>query len=113
MKYNHHPSLSSGELHGKCKPEYGWEVRSRNCLINSLSVRECPRYAFLVMRISMIQTRIRQFEATDLSSEIYCIDADGPQEPAWMSVTDGCARNNIERFEETVRNRHLYNKFVL
>ena len=34
------------------------------------------RYAFLVMRISMIQTRIRQFEATDLSSEIYCIDAD-------------------------------------
>jgi len=27
---------------------------------------------------------------------------DGPQEPAWMSVTDGCARNNIERFEETV-----------
>ena len=34
------------------------------------------RYAFLVMRISMIQTRIRQFEATDLSPEIYCTDAD-------------------------------------
>lgn len=34
------------------------------------------RYAFLVMRISMIQTRIRQFEANDLSPEIYCIDAD-------------------------------------
>lgn len=34
------------------------------------------RYAFLVMRISMIQTRIRQFEASDLSSEIYCTDAD-------------------------------------
>ncbi|MEY8687675.1 DUF3987 domain-containing protein [Bacteroides sp. AN502(2024)] len=34
------------------------------------------RYAFLVMRISMIQTRIRQFEANDLSPEIYCTDAD-------------------------------------
>ena len=34
------------------------------------------RYAFLVMRISMIQTRIRQFETTDLSPEIYCTDAD-------------------------------------
>ena len=34
------------------------------------------RYAVLVMRISMIQTRIRQFEANDLSPEIYCIDAD-------------------------------------
>ncbi|HJA54760.1 MAG TPA: DUF3987 domain-containing protein [Candidatus Bacteroides intestinigallinarum] len=34
------------------------------------------RYAFLVMRISMIQTRIRQFEATDLSPEIYCTDTD-------------------------------------
>mgnify|MGYP000564035732 FL=1 len=34
------------------------------------------RYAFLVMRISMIQTRIRQFEVTDLSPEIYCTDAD-------------------------------------
>ena len=34
------------------------------------------RYACLVMRISMIQTRIRQFEANDLSPEIYCIDAD-------------------------------------
>ena len=34
------------------------------------------RYAFLMMRISMIQTRIRQFEANDLSPEIYCIDAD-------------------------------------
>ncbi len=33
------------------------------------------RYAFLVMRISMIQTRIRQFEANDLSPEIYCIGA--------------------------------------
>lgn len=34
------------------------------------------RYAFLVMRISMIQTRIRQFEANDLSPEIYCNDID-------------------------------------
>ncbi len=34
------------------------------------------RYAFLVMRISMIQTRIRQFEANDLSPEIYCTDTD-------------------------------------
>ena len=47
-RYNHHPSLSSGELHGKCKPEYGWEVRSRNCLTNSLSVRECPLEAKLI-----------------------------------------------------------------
>lgn len=34
------------------------------------------RYAFLVMRISMIQTRIRQFEAGNLSPEIYCTDVD-------------------------------------
>lgn len=34
------------------------------------------RYAVLVMRISMIQTRIRQFEANDLSPEIYCNDTD-------------------------------------
>lgn len=34
------------------------------------------RYAFLVMRISMIQTRIRQFEANDVSTDIYCTDAD-------------------------------------
>lgn len=34
------------------------------------------RYACIVMRISMIQTRIRQFEATDLSPEIYCTDVD-------------------------------------
>ena len=34
------------------------------------------RHAFMVMRISMIQTRIRQFEAADLSPEIYCTDAD-------------------------------------
>lgn len=34
------------------------------------------RYAFLVMRISMIQTRIRQFEAYDQSPEIYCTDDD-------------------------------------
>ena len=34
------------------------------------------RYAFLVMRISMIQTRIRQFDTNDLSPEIYCNDTD-------------------------------------
>lgn len=34
------------------------------------------RYAFLVMRISMIQTRIRQFETNDTSSDSYCTDAD-------------------------------------
>lgn len=34
------------------------------------------RYACLVMRISMIQTRIRQFEENDLSCEIYCKDVD-------------------------------------
>lgn len=34
------------------------------------------RYAFLVMRVSMIQTRIRQFEAHDMSPEIYCTDTD-------------------------------------
>ena len=34
------------------------------------------RYAVLVMRISMVQTRIRQFETNDLSSEIYCNDID-------------------------------------
>lgn len=34
------------------------------------------RYAFLVMRISMIQARIRQFEANDCSPEIYCSDVD-------------------------------------
>lgn len=34
------------------------------------------RYAFMVMRISMIQTRIRQFETQDVSSEIYCSDED-------------------------------------
>lgn len=34
------------------------------------------RYAFLVMRISMIQTRIRQFESYDPSLDIYCTDED-------------------------------------
>ncbi|MDD3040110.1 DUF3987 domain-containing protein [Bacteroides sp.] len=34
------------------------------------------RYASLVMRISMIQTRIRQFEENNLSHEIYCRDED-------------------------------------
>ncbi|MFV0589411.1 DUF3987 domain-containing protein, partial [Bacteroides reticulotermitis] len=34
------------------------------------------RYAFLVMRISMIQTRIRQFENNDISPDIYCSDVD-------------------------------------
>lgn len=34
------------------------------------------RYAFLVMRISMIQTRIRQFENNDISPDIYCTDID-------------------------------------
>lgn len=34
------------------------------------------RYASVVMRISMIQTRIRQFEARDTSPELYCLDAD-------------------------------------
>ena len=34
------------------------------------------RYAVLVMRISMVQTRIRQFENNDLSPEIYCTDID-------------------------------------
>ena len=34
------------------------------------------RYAVLVMRISMIQTRIRQFETNDLSPDIYCNDID-------------------------------------
>ncbi|WP_294553660.1 DUF3987 domain-containing protein [uncultured Bacteroides sp.] len=34
------------------------------------------RYAFLVMRISMIQTRIRQFESCDPSLDIYCTDED-------------------------------------
>lgn len=34
------------------------------------------RYAFLVMRISMIQTRVRQFEARNYSPEIYCNDVD-------------------------------------
>ena len=34
------------------------------------------RYAFLVMRISMIQARIRQFEANDGAPDIYCEDVD-------------------------------------
>ena len=34
------------------------------------------RYASLVMRISMIQTRIRQFEENNLSQDIYCKDED-------------------------------------
>ncbi len=34
------------------------------------------RYAFMVMRMSMIQTRIRQFEANDLSAHIFCTDDD-------------------------------------
>ncbi|MFV0587844.1 DUF3987 domain-containing protein [Bacteroides reticulotermitis] len=34
------------------------------------------RHAFLVMRISMIQTRIRQFENNDISPDIYCADID-------------------------------------
>lgn len=34
------------------------------------------RYAFLVMRISMIQARIRQFETHNLSPDIYCEDVD-------------------------------------
>ncbi|MCS2387626.1 YfjI family protein [Bacteroides thetaiotaomicron] len=34
------------------------------------------RYACLVMRISMIQARIRQFEANDGAPDIYCEDVD-------------------------------------
>ena len=34
------------------------------------------RYACLVMRISMIQARIRQFEANDGAPDIYCKDVD-------------------------------------
>lgn len=34
------------------------------------------RYAFLVMRVSMIQTRIRQFESHSPSLDIYCTDED-------------------------------------
>ena len=34
------------------------------------------RYAFIVMRVSMIQTRIRQFENLDTAPEIYCSDVD-------------------------------------
>ena len=35
---------------------------------------------------------------------------DGPKGQAWMSVTDGYARNNTGQFEENARNQHLYNK---
>lgn len=34
------------------------------------------RYAFMVMRLSMVQTRIRQFEKDDHSMHIYCDDVD-------------------------------------
>lgn len=34
------------------------------------------RYAFMVMRLSMVQTRIRQFESDDHSMSIYCDDVD-------------------------------------
>lgn len=34
------------------------------------------RYACMVMRISMIQTRLRQFDSNDTSTEIYCSDTD-------------------------------------
>lgn len=34
------------------------------------------RYAFLVMRVSMIHTRIRQFEENNSAPEIYCSDMD-------------------------------------
>ena len=34
------------------------------------------RYAFITMRVSMIQTRIRQFENKDLSQDIFCNDID-------------------------------------
>lgn len=34
------------------------------------------RYACMVMRISMILTRLRQFESNDTSTEIYCSDTD-------------------------------------
>lgn len=34
------------------------------------------RYAFMVMRLSMVQSRIRQFEKNDHSMDIYCDDVD-------------------------------------
>lgn len=34
------------------------------------------RYAFMVMRVSMIHTRIRQFETNNTNPEIYCSDMD-------------------------------------
>lgn len=34
------------------------------------------RHAFLVMRLSMIQARLRQFAAQDTSTDIYCLDQD-------------------------------------